>query len=243
MTGYATRWLLSAVSVLAVIVSGCSAPRSGGEPASAEETAARPALEVVPAPRSGVSLRADCAKVAQVRLLGLSCGPRVPTAVPPRGEIRELLRDSTAKPTITLMLCSAVPDADVGRLLRGEFRAWVEADVCHFDRPLDAARSINRVTVSLTVTSTGDFVKEEADRWVDSSVGPVFGGYVEPTPNQTRWFRFGLSPDRQEPGTLLVLFEYQQLDSDLNPLPAPPEVLAGWNELATLIAQYLTRPA
>ncbi len=141
------------------------------------------------------------------------------------------------------MLCSAVPDADVARLLRGEFRAWVEADVCHLDRPLDAARSINRVTVSLTMTSIGDFFKEEDDRWVDSSVGSVFGGYVEPTPNRTRWFRFGLSPDRQAPGTLLVLFEYQQSGSDFNPVPAPPELLAGWNELAALIAQYVTRPA
>jgi hypothetical protein len=141
------------------------------------------------------------------------------------------------------MLCSAAPDADVARLLRGEFRAWVEADVCHLDRPLDAARSINRVTVSLVATSVDDFFQEEADRWVDSSVAPVVGGYVEPTPNRTRWFRFGLSPDRNAPGTLLVLFDYQQSDSDFSPLPAPPEVLAGWNELATLIAQYVTRPA
>ena len=206
--------LLTAACVLAALwlLGGCgnraAAPRKAWQTTPPVSPAADPTTTPGTGPTgpatptgtapAGVSYRDDCSHIPV--LIEPQCQPRTPTPLPPGGA-QEVISDP---PQAAQLLCSAVPDAAVQQIL-GAFYAYSNPrGECHLDKakPAGTEHSVH-LTSAISPIPVKTFRTGDGPAWHSFRLGARYAGYIDVW-DDVRWYRVGLGPDPDAPGTLLV---------------------------------------
>ena len=184
----------------------------------------------------GVSFRNDCPRIPAV--IEPNCQPRTPTAMPPGGAQQTSTQDPT---TAAQVLCSAVPDAAIRSILNGPFLIYTNPQgECHLNRTaLHEPEHSIALTSTLSPLPVASFRSHDYSSWHPFRVGSLTAGYIQVW-NNVRWYRVGVTPDPDAPGTLLVACRYITFagPNTTQTIPAPPQF---WTSTDNYVRQLATR--